>query len=134
MNEDIVGALLAGGSIGAAERAETKYRLLINHLQEVWVYKQYGLEQKVQTCTQTFRTSLALEKGAEIVCEKMQLREAEHQRVDATLGGGAPACRCNFGRRSTSEAAQHNVASELATWTLDLKVRWRFISQISPAC
>ena len=39
INEDIVGALLAGGSIGAAERAETKCRLLINHLQEVWVYK-----------------------------------------------------------------------------------------------
>ena len=91
INEDIVGALLAGGSIGAAERAETKCRLLINHLQEVWVYKKHGLEHKVQTCTQTFRTNLALEKGAEIVCEKMQLREAEHQRVDATSGGGAPA-------------------------------------------
>ena len=48
INEDIVGALLAGGSIVAAERAETKCRLLINHLQEVWVYKKYGLEQKVQ--------------------------------------------------------------------------------------
>jgi hypothetical protein len=91
INEDIVGALLAGGSIVAAERAETKCRLLINHLQEVWVYKKYGLEHKVQTCTQTFRTNLALEKGAEIVCEKMQLREAEHQRVHATSGGGAPA-------------------------------------------
>ena len=33
INEDIIGALLAGGSIGAAERAETKCRLLINHLQ-----------------------------------------------------------------------------------------------------
>jgi hypothetical protein len=90
MDEDIVGALLAGGSIGAAERAETKCQLLINHLQEAWVrtlstnlHTKHGLE--------TFRTNLALEKGAEIVCEKMQLREAEHQRVDATSGGGAPA-------------------------------------------
>jgi hypothetical protein len=53
MDEDIVGALLAGGSIGAAERAETKCQLLINHLQEVWVYKKHGLEHKVQTCTRS---------------------------------------------------------------------------------
>jgi hypothetical protein len=39
INEDIVDALLAGGSIGEAERAETKCRLLIT-------YKKYGLEQK----------------------------------------------------------------------------------------
>jgi hypothetical protein len=89
INEDIVGALLAGGSIGAAERAETKCRLLINHLQEVWVYKKYGLEQKVQTCTQTFRTNLALEKGRS--CVKSGRRGSWRY--------------ANFGRWSTSEAA-----------------------------
>ena len=54
--------------------------LTANHLQEVWVR-----EQKVQTCTQSFRTNLALEKGRSCVKSgrrescRCKLREAEHQ-------------------------------------------------------
>ena len=51
--------------------------------------KKYGLEQKVQTCTQTFRTNLALEKGRSCV----------------KSGRRGPWRYANFGRWSTSEAA-----------------------------
>ena len=44
INEDIIGALLAGGSIGAAERAETKCRLL-------FTYKKNKLEESTNLHT-----------------------------------------------------------------------------------